>query len=140
MTNQIATGWSYLLEELKHSIKLHIQAAGGVSIELSQVGLKMVDAFEMVRDGDDPGPDLNVLASVLVRSLVDTAEDRLTRLNTSETEAIAMAMASDKLKLPKNNLHHKQHYLQMLAQAYRDLHRLTGHTYPPVTNLDGDEL
>jgi hypothetical protein len=100
----------------------------------------MVDAFDSIRDGNSPAADLNALSSSLVKSVIDGVEQRLTMLGSEEGTALAMAIAKDKLSLPKNNLHHKGHFLRILAQAHRDLARLTGSTYPDVTNLDGDVL
>lgn len=132
--------WSHPLEELKHSIKIYLQCAGGVTADLGMISLKLIDVLDDIRDSKNPSAELQHLATILIKSLIDAAQQRLMMLNVTEAIDLASALEAQKRKIPTNNLHHKQYYLTLLAQVQRDLERLTQSTYPTITNLDGDEL
>lgn len=138
--NYVSTDWSHPLEELKHSIKVYIGAAGGMTTELSAIGLKLIDVLETIRDHKSPAPELNAMAAAIIRSLTETAIQRLQQLGTEDGNMAANSVAIMRDAVPTNNLHHKQHYLSVLADAYRKLHRITGYEYPVIRNIDGVEL
>lgn len=138
--NYVPTDWSHPLEELKHSLRLYLDFSGGVNPELGSLSLKLIDILDDLRDHKSPAAELQHIATILIKSLVDVTQHRLELLDSKEGDCVAKSIATNKNQPPKNDLHAKQYYLLLLSQSCKDLSRLTNKDYPEITNLDGDKL
>jgi hypothetical protein len=133
-------GYSIPLTELKHSIRLYMNWVGQIDASMGYMAVKLIDVIDMISENQDPSPDLNAMAYALVRTLVDGIVARLHEINTKDSLAVAQDFTGKLENLPTNNLHYKDFYLNLLAQGAKELNKITGIDYPPVTNSNGDIL
>jgi hypothetical protein len=120
------------IEDLKHSIRLHLAISGGTpTIELGNIAIKLIDVME----DDDikrAREELHLMAFNLVLNMVRIAATRLRSID-ADAGNTYLKMISRELELKKP----KVEFLEILQMVFDDLRQKTGDNYPRVTLLDG---
>jgi hypothetical protein len=139
------------IQELKHSIEIHIMIMGGPSPELAVFLLKIIDFLE---DDDQERLDkeMNYLAFAIVEAIaihvqkhIDKRRDEIRKRGGDFPEAVAkkngdILIAIGKARHIEDKVEAKIFVLQAIADALRELSTVTKSTYPTITNSYGKSL
>lgn len=123
------------LEELKHSMLLHMQIAGGYTDSLAKCSLKLIDIIED-SDSNHAADELEALAYILAKDLYESVKDRCTKY----PELNSLIAALDLGESADQNIENKNKHLKAVAILFRELGKYTGHEYPSITDANGDTL
>jgi hypothetical protein len=116
------------LAELKHSVLLHMQVAGGLTDSIAKISLKLIDALE---DTDQYRIDKEVMAMscVLMKELYESTIQVYNGLDNIDPidDWVINSECED-----------KGQYLLSLARIFEVLNKHSGVKYPVITNSVGE--
>lgn len=139
------------LDELKHSIQTHIVLMNGMSIQLGQFLLKMVDFIE---DPDQARRDAEMakLAYIIIEAVAvfvhQSIDDRAQKAEQRNVDFPArtrqagdnLLVVIGKTRSSTDRIGSKNIVLRAIADALRELSNFTKTKYPSITDCSRNEL
>jgi len=128
--------------ELKHSILVYLSISGTPTPDLGAISIKLIDCIDDALVGKDPGPEMDKIALIVVRVAANALIERLNCIEGAHPHAsiIRMNLESELCHHNDEPLVEKYRCLRGIAIALHELKIITGVDYPPITDLEGNEL
>jgi hypothetical protein len=121
-------------------MQLHLRIAGGVTTDIGDCALKLIDVME-TPDREEADRQMLGIASSLIRSLFESVLCRIEgiELEVSGSYKVLSKMLVDGKKI-SDLRQRKSHWLSCLSAALDALSNYTKEDYPKITNANGDEV
>lgn len=133
---------SNCVEELKHSVKLHLDMAGGPSTELCVYLVKIIDFLN--EPDEDHTAEMNKISFAIVGSLsIAVFKSVVKRVNDSEEVSPALLKSAERLMEltkdmnPPDPIVAKNLMLDALSDVLVGLNDITGIEYPEISHAGG---